>query len=434
MIHPVCLLDIRHLSAGPIMHKTRSAHHTLNGYKYQFDKSILVIACASNPTETISLEDLEDIDRSEELIQCKYLATQTYYPSTLRKPLVEFIKHFVRTTARTTKLKYRLFAHFRSPGRFATGPLSIEEALAVFGESHTASAISIDGGLQLPRKDFERFVTDHLVCELGADIDTQEQDAKRALTKRLACDSVETELLFYNNALARVIDIARQSEKAKKRTTADVFMRDINNRTTLFTHWIAKLRSGREQLSFLKDHLSTHSALRPSKRRAVVIGKDFISANGVGQIAPFIVDTATSDFALGHALQDAKPLSFILDCESDILRQIKEALLGRNFRFNDGYEHIQFNYRLFDEDPIINLVGRPNRKATSTVSHSSYLARVIGLATYEAHVDVLEEPDTTIVLSPVGLLRPTTGASTFQIVVPGIESIADATRLLKRES
>ena len=75
------------------MSKTRSAHHTIAGYHYQFDKSILEILRA-RPTARIALENIEDVDVEGECIQCKYHAAQRYQPSAIRKPLLAFLKHY----------------------------------------------------------------------------------------------------------------------------------------------------------------------------------------------------------------------------------------------------------------------------------------------------------------------------------------------------
>ncbi len=59
------------------MSKSRSAHHTIAGYHYQFDKSILEILRAK-PSAEITLEGVEDVDVEGQCIQCKYHATQRY--------------------------------------------------------------------------------------------------------------------------------------------------------------------------------------------------------------------------------------------------------------------------------------------------------------------------------------------------------------------
>jgi len=92
------------------MDASRSAHHAIAGYHYQFDKSLIEILNASDGAQ-VTLEGIEDIDLAAQLIQCKYHSGQKYTPSRVKSPLVQFITHYAGSSTRSRV--YTLYAHFR---------------------------------------------------------------------------------------------------------------------------------------------------------------------------------------------------------------------------------------------------------------------------------------------------------------------------------
>lgn len=80
---------------------SRSADYTIQGFIYQFNKTILAILNAK-PDEQISIEGvIEDIDVVSPMgitaIQCKYHESQDHFQlSTLYKPILQMLNHFIR--------------------------------------------------------------------------------------------------------------------------------------------------------------------------------------------------------------------------------------------------------------------------------------------------------------------------------------------------
>ena len=111
------------------MAKSRSAHHTLAGYHYQFDKSILAILTAAGADLPVTLEGIEDIDVDDEAIQCKYHAAQKYTRSAIKKPLLAFLDHYSKSN---TGLRYTLYAHFGRHNGFKS--IDLDELKAIVGD------------------------------------------------------------------------------------------------------------------------------------------------------------------------------------------------------------------------------------------------------------------------------------------------------------
>ncbi len=78
---------------------TRAANATIKGYYYQFDTSILKVLELSANSDSITVEGIEDIDintaTENTAIQCKYLSKPQFTNSSVRKPIMLMLEHFV---------------------------------------------------------------------------------------------------------------------------------------------------------------------------------------------------------------------------------------------------------------------------------------------------------------------------------------------------
>jgi hypothetical protein len=90
------------------------------------------------------------------------------------------------------------------------------------------------------------------------------------------------------------------------------------------------------------------------------------------------------------------PPTLIVDSSLDFLTQLKAALLSKQIRFNDGYEHLAFSPWYFNSPPVINLCTTPSGKPNDKIGQSSYSLRLLARSTYERFYDFLECPDTFI--------------------------------------
>lgn len=138
----------------------RSAHYTIAGYHYQFDKSILEIL-RGRPNARVELEAVEDVDVEGECIQVKYHATQKYTPSKVQQPLVAFLKHHRDKGGET---RYRLYAHFADTSAYKA--IDMAELKAILGDEWAK--------LGLSESKLRAFLKDHFAFEQANDLDTQQ--------------------------------------------------------------------------------------------------------------------------------------------------------------------------------------------------------------------------------------------------------------------
>lgn len=94
---------------------SRSADYTIQGFLYQFNKTLIEILKAPDDAEIHIEGIIEDIEiqtpTTLEAIQCKYHETQEKFTlSTVYKPLLQMMQHFHLNNNQI--IKYKLFCHF----------------------------------------------------------------------------------------------------------------------------------------------------------------------------------------------------------------------------------------------------------------------------------------------------------------------------------
>lgn len=93
----------------------RTATHTIKGFNYQFNKTILEILNAKSDTKIVLEGYIEDIDvfkRNETIaIQCKYYeSSEKLTTSILAKPILDMIVAFINNN----NIKYKLYIHYQN--------------------------------------------------------------------------------------------------------------------------------------------------------------------------------------------------------------------------------------------------------------------------------------------------------------------------------
>lgn len=395
------------------MAESRSAHHTIAGYHYQFDKSILEILRA-NPRAAVMLEGVEDVDVDEHCIQVKYHAAQRYIRSAIRKPLMDFLKN---NETNPGKRRYTLYAHFGDPGSFKAIDLAeLKEILA--NEIKT---------LALSDLKLRAFLKNQFKYEAADDIDKQRENVLAQLGKSLRATPVDCEQYYYNNALHEVMRLSRQPTDKARTTTRAAFIIAINKKDAIFSRWLAQFNGQKDYRKHVHGELAAADALRSSKKRFVFLGQDILPGLSCSDIAAFCRTLADRHFELGKVLKDAVPFTVIVDRARDDVTEVQRQLLEWGIHLNTGYEAVVFQPGMFNEAPIINRKAVSGGKASDKVSKASHRLCLISAATYSAHKDQIDVPDTLIVAGdvPASKLTPRAGAQVFRITdVDGLMSLA----------
>ncbi len=369
------------------MDASRSAHHTIAGYHYQFDKSLIEIL-NTTAAARVTLEGIEDIDLSAQTIQCKYHSSQRYAPSRVRSPLLQFIKHYAGS--RDRNLVYTLYAHFKEGA--APRTFSLGEFKALIGDALH--------GLGLSDSELATFLSDHLSCVQARDIEQQHDEALAALCSALNCALHDARDYFYGNALHEIIRLSRQSSVASRSTTKAAFLSVINKKCRLFSLWLLQLKGERNYQRHVRDTLLRSECLSPTKRKHFLLHRALAERSGVRGLETLCYFLIDRFFKVGTALSNAVPPTVIIDGDQSLVSNLKRALLERRVPINDGFEHISFQPWLFDEPPVIMRMSTRSARPTDKIGRSSYVLRIIGGYTYKVSIECLDKPHVLVATGP----------------------------------
>lgn len=330
----------------------RSAEHSIQGFLYQFDKTILEILNNEDDTE-VTIEGIEDIDvvnqQTDEFIaiQCKYHSTKTYYHSELKKPVREFLKHFKETKKTNTNTKtvdtYYLYAHFDAGhNKFAEleGNNSKVKDISILKEklldykkgNKEIKPYEKDANdtndIALNDSALEDFL-DKLIININAkNLNEQQKEIFEKFNqefgenKKLSKEEIE---YYYNNAFKFIGDKATEPNENDRKVTKQEFLDYIDKKVFLFNKWYALLQGKRSYINFQRYKLKKLNAIKPNKNKFLFIGNEILEKSneefGLKDLAENLIQKY---FEIGKSFRTSKVWNLILDCNEDRFKEYKQ--------------------------------------------------------------------------------------------------------------
>lgn len=225
------------------MSDKRSAEDTIKGFNYQFAATVLLILGSKHDSQ-ITVEGIEDIDVSSDsvtaAVQCKYYEGTKLTNSVLRDIVEPML---VDEKARSTKILYFIYGHFKEQVDLATFPLSNPGAFraGVLGYKKGKGDKQIIGNLAddigLTNSEIEAFLA-RLRFTLTEDYDAHKRQVEVALEKQFSCSSSEVAHFYYPVAFSKVAEIATKATLAERTITKADFLKAFKAKQQLFKHWL----------------------------------------------------------------------------------------------------------------------------------------------------------------------------------------------------
>lgn len=411
----------------------RSAHSTILGYLYQFDKTIIELISLTKNSDRLVIEGIEDIDVSAagttKAIQCKYYAAQTYYPSTLREPISSMLEHFMQAGGKA-KFTYHLYLHF---GDFRAMPASfsltdLKGILTYTPKGKTTIKVFDDLGAT------DQNLNDFLGCmsiERATNFDAQHTQVLDLLKSELNCDKFDAEAFFYNNSLRYVFDKAIKPTVADRTATKKDFLKTINSKEFIFSRWLLEFKGREEFLKLMRRQLSERKCLLSQKSKGILLSRALLS-DTTYTFRKFCQDIIAAYYNKGYHRIDAMPWTFVLDVSIDDVKKFKRDLLDAGVFFTDGYEHVNFTPTMFNRRPIkTKMVQSATGKATDQLADSSYFLKVLTADTYRKHHKNIQALDVFFCDSTVDVAKLFSAPSRVDVIrIDSLRTLAELAQLL----
>ncbi|MEB7504944.1 hypothetical protein [Arthrobacter koreensis] len=360
---------------GPVkVPKDRTAHASIRGYCYQFDRTILEILEADAETDVL-VEGLEDVDlldpnqKTVAAVQVKYWASKKYAtPRSIHEPIELMLKAYVSGA----KHSFILHAHFglesHPPARF-----TVDDLVACLTPSRSTKRQKELGKplLTYTREELSGFA-ERLTIRVGPDFDTQNTLVRISLAKHLSATEQDVNDLYYAAALSHIQALAMNPNIKNRRIRRSDFLTLINNKEALYTRWHSQTVSADDYATALARRLKDQKMLRPTKRKAIIVT---VSSNE-DDVKRLACSLAETEYGPGK-IHTTKPWTLIVDGSEDQVRQIKLAVIRNGISINDGYESFEFQPHIFDTPPVIN-----RRSGGDIIKLASYAIRIISFASF----------------------------------------------------
>jgi len=326
---------------------SRVANYTIEGFLYQFNKTLLEILNSTDDTEVTVEGVIEDIDMKSpsgaKAIQCKYHGTQQNFSlSVIYKPVLQMMEHFARNT--TLDIKYRLYAYFPNQK-----------------ESRTLTQAELDSILETQNPDLQKYVnavkgnintndfSKKFSLEFGKSLEELTKDVCKAFSLA-GLPEHDIEMLIYPNAIHEIANLSTKHNENERKTKRPVLLNRLQQiRTTTISRWTLALKTYKEILK-TKRHQLKSNLDKNSRLRYLIIAQDTVGdfrENSVNFVQEYL---EKYHFKQAHI----KTPIFCLDCEESLFDDIRSRLYNKGIVVADGYVGKNFVRKHFLREPIVS--------------------------------------------------------------------------------
>ncbi|SET24205.1 DUF4297 family anti-phage-associated protein [Thorsellia anophelis] len=326
--------------------KDRSAHSTIKGYFYQFDKTILKLLEAA-ADDTIVVEGIEDIDiideNSSTFIQCKYYESTKYNHSIIKTSVIQMLTHFLASSYNIDKiLNYNIYGYFKEGQHKLPSILTIDffkKNFLTYKENGLEN--KIHEKLQIHDYQLTDFLNRFNINIYALSYEEQQKKIEELLVSKIPeCTPIDARLFYYPNAINTIQKLATHPNKKSRTITNKVFINSINSKDVIFNNWL-KIKFGEEYYAkyLFKKYFKPNGTKMNKFSRFFIF--DFSNSTSPEKISSTL-------YKIGHYFshkehrntpQDDRfcPYILIRGIKEYDLIAIKQNLYKQNFLFNDGY-------------------------------------------------------------------------------------------------
>lgn len=311
------------------MSSARTADYTIQGFIYQFNKTLLEVL-SSNGTATITIEGLiEDIEVASagriDAIQCKYHeANGQFNFSSVYKPVLQMMANFHSNPA--SDIRYKLYAYFpnEKPAIRVVTQSELEEALSSKSKSLAKYAAALKGKI-----DLTKFLS-KFSFEFGESLKEITDQVETALVAS-GFDKGEVPVLIYPNAIHLVSQHSIAHDVAKRRLNKKQLLATLKIlKATAISRWTLGLRNA-EQILVARRAQLKHNLDKNTRKRVFILGPGI--EHFQRDIVPFIQEyLAKYHYKPCHT---STPL-FCLDCTDAELDDVCNRLHKKDIRALTG--------------------------------------------------------------------------------------------------
>jgi len=320
----------------------RSAIHTIKGYFYQFDYTIIQILNQQDETSILTVEEIEDLDVETEnektAIQCKYYESTDYNHSVIAKPIRFMVKDFIERKRNNVEgVRYKIYGYYKGGQDKLALPVSLDFLKSNF-LTFSKDRVEYIYHEEINASDEE--LEEFIMC-LDIDINASEYSYQLVLIydklkEIFGCDDFEAENYYYNNALNEIKKLSVESSADSRRVSKLELLRKINNKQVIFNKWFLKLKGKRQHFKELRSqYFASLNTENFDRFFLIEVDRNYKRAELIESI--LMISRKYSKVTRRNA-EKFCPFIFIhILCNTELL-EIKKQLRNSKKRCIDGYD------------------------------------------------------------------------------------------------
>lgn len=355
----------------------RSASHTIKGYLYQFDDSIIrILRCSS--IQSALVEGIEDVDIESgdtcEAIQCKYLPSKKYSLASIRDAILPMLDDFLdRVRRRRQKIHYRLYVYFSdsNPGEIQLDLQSIKKCLMKKQQDGTIINYQADyGASDANLKSFLAFLS----IEIATEYTIHKATVFEIIKQEYNCDKAEIEF-YYNNALSLVSQMASEPEESNRRITKHNFLQKTNNKEVLYSVWrLQELGKAKYCREIHRQHFCITNI--PAYARIFIIELEGNESRTAIKEAILELRKKWSSHERRRKPEKERYAPYVLlqGIQAELLANLKSEFLDEGIQFIDGFS---FEGATFNINELNKLQTRDNQLSLRFINDDKLIPEII---------------------------------------------------------
>lgn len=211
---------------------------------------------------------------------------------------------------------------------------------------------------------------------VGKKFEEQHLEVIDTLSLQFSCSRQEAELYYYNNALTKILHIAKEKNESNRTVNRRAFLKNIDSKQLLFNTWFRLIKGKEQLLKLTKKHIENCNALYRLKSKVLFIDTRSIDLhNHELSLVIFIQDLVNKYYCPNKSYYDDKPWTVILTLSIDEINAIKAIMIEKGISFNDGFEYLKFSSNIFNQKPVIEAA------TSKKLLRSSYSIKIISYET-----------------------------------------------------
>lgn len=358
-------------------------YYAIKGFAYQIDKAILDVLSCSEDNTNFNIEQIQDVWSDDYVMQIKYKEAKDYSDVIIREPVIQLIEEFKENPLK----KYKLYCHFRNKiaGSEIVDISRLNSILSlIISETQKSAEInakidSFDDALR------QAFLNKFELIFAPTFQDQFEQIITKLGEQSFVWSEYDEKIFYYENIVGYLRRIVTNNPDSTKRTYTKLAILGWleNGRRLIFNSSFLEYKGEVEYIAFVKRKF-----IKLEKRK-----RNFIFLGNIRTDISIPKDSLIYNFVnhyYQNATHDIEPLTVI--AEDEYIHEIKCGLIRDGMCFNDWYETINFDSKIFFQDPVKNKKIARNNKATESLWKISFHLRIVSRSKFQELTNLEFQP------------------------------------------